>query len=104
MTDIADALAKMGDEPSGETMPREAVELLAALVERNAHDAHYVTDQLMTGYKNQAEEAQAELAAIRDGILSLLDGPWMPTPDAIRMALWPSAANITRYQKTGAEA
>lgn len=96
---ISDALAKLGDEPSGETMPVEAVELMGALIERNAHDLHYITDQLMESYKRQAEEAQAELAAIREGITSLFDSPWMPSPDAVRMALWPSTNHVNRYRK-----
>lgn len=96
---VSDALAKLGDEPSGETMPVEAVALIAALTEKNAHDLHYITDQLMESYKAQAEEAQAELAAIREGITSLFDGPWMPSPDAVRMALWPSTNHVNRYRK-----
>lgn len=96
---ISDALAKLGDEPSGETMPVEAAELMGALIERNAHDLHFVTDQLMEGYKEERDEARAELSAIREGITSLFDGPWMPSPDAIRMALWPSTNHVNRYRK-----
>lgn len=95
---IPEALAKMGEKPSGDTMPREAVELLAACVEQNARDSFYVTNQLMEGYEEERDDARAELAAIRDHVSGLLAGPYMPTPDRLLQALWPSKATVDQYR------
>lgn len=101
MSTATKALAKLGDPPSGRTMPVEAVELMAALVERNAHDLHFVNEQLMESYKHQAETAEATLTAIRDQVTRLLSGSWMPTPQVLVDALYPSDKVVNAFRKEG---
>jgi len=57
-------------------------------------DTAATTNTLIDSLTLSAETAKAEIRAIRSGINALLDGPWMPTSDAIRGALWPSEAEI----------
>lgn len=99
MSATTKALAKLGDAPSGKTMPVEAVELMAALVERNAHDLHFVTDQLMESYKNQAETAEATVQAIRHRVVQLLSGPSMPSAHVLEDALYPSDKVVNGFRK-----
>lgn len=63
--------------------------LLAAILTKNATDTANVTNAVIDGLTARAEKAEETLAAVRRGVEALLRKPWMPTPDAIRTALYP---------------
>lgn len=70
------------------------------LLEANSDALAYTTNKLLDAYKEQAETNQATLDAIRSHIDSLLSGPWMPTPDTLLRALWPTKELVDKYRKT----
>ncbi len=76
---------------------RAALELAATLMERNATESAYLTNQLMDGYKKERDEARATILAIRDEIASLVAGKYMPTPKAIIDATYPTNETIQYY-------
>ena len=68
-----------------------AMELVVRIMQQNAKDAAWTTEQLLHAYKDRAEKAEATLALIRRGVGALLNGPYMPTSHAIEAALWPAS-------------
>ena len=60
-----------------------------------------VTTTVIDNLTEQLADSQAEVDAIRDRIQALLDGPYMPTPDAILRALWPNEAERAMYRRDG---
>lgn len=68
--------------------------LIASLMEASMAQTHAVTDSLIDSLTHRAKRAEAQLQIVREVVTALLDGPWMPTPDAIRSALWPSRETV----------
>jgi hypothetical protein len=60
-------------------------------------DNHATTNALIEGLTARASEAEAELDAVRAGILELISGRYMPTPAAIESALWPDGQTVAQY-------
>ena len=76
-----------------------AAEFIVRVMQQNAKDAAWTTNQLLDSYENRAKQAEATLALIRSGIGQLLDGPYMPTSHAIEAALWPSSELVQERMK-----
>jgi hypothetical protein len=74
--------------------PDEAAGLIALLVQANASQLAWTTNQLIEGLTEQAARAEATLAAVRANIEDLLSGRFAPTDAAILSALYPTAAEI----------
>lgn len=72
-------------------------DLVTSMLTATQHTTNLVIDNLN---RDLATE-KARLAAIHCAVLDLLDGPWMPMPDAIRRALYPSAEMIATYREDG---
>jgi hypothetical protein len=72
--------------------------LVIQILEANATALAHTTNALIDGLQAQLDDERATVAAIRDQISMLLDGPWMPTPSAILRALWPSEKTLNRYR------
>lgn len=72
----------------------EAAGLLALLVQANADQLAWTTNQLIEGLTERAEQAEATLAAVRVGIEYLLSGEHAPTDAAILRALYPTGRII----------
>lgn len=72
------------------TMPPEASNLVIQLMQASRKEADWTTNTLIDSLTEQLADSHAQVDAIRDRIQGLLDGPYMPTPDAIIGALWPS--------------
>jgi hypothetical protein len=68
--------------------------LVAKLMEASMAQTHAVTDQVIESLTYRAKRAEVERDLIREMVSDLLDGPWMPTPDALRHALWPSRETV----------
>lgn len=75
-----------------------SMELVVRIMQQNAKDAAWTTNELLHGYKSRAEEAEAALALIRARVSALLDGPYMPTSHAIEAALWPSSEQVQNWR------
>jgi hypothetical protein len=75
--------------------------LLADMLSAMIADGHATANALIAALTVRAEQAEAELEAVRDGVLGLLAGPWMPMPAAIEQALLPSAEAIAQFRKDG---
>jgi hypothetical protein len=73
--------------------------LVAQLLEANMTQTHAVTNAVIDNLTRNRDEANATLAAIRAGVFRLLSGPYMPTSEAIREALWPSADMVNAHRK-----
>lgn len=73
--------------------------LVANVLTAMASQTAAITEQVMDNYKAQVEDLEAELSAIRTGVAQLLAGPYMPTPDAIRRAVfYPDQKLIDEYK------
>lgn len=70
--------------------------LVVQILEANSAALAHTTNTLIDNLTAQLDEERATVAAIRDQIESLLSGPWMPTSDALRGALWPSKEAVRR--------
>ncbi len=57
------------------------------------------TNALIESLEAQLAEVRAREAAVQDRILDLVSGPWMPNPNAIKVALFPSAEVVNQYRK-----
>lgn len=77
--------------------------LVAQILEQNSKDLAWTTNTLIDNLTVERDELQAEIKAVRAAVEVLLSGPYMPMPDAIRLALWPSAHSINRFRRSDAE-
>jgi chemotaxis regulatin CheY-phosphate phosphatase CheZ len=75
--------------------------LVGQVITAMISQTHDTTNRLIDSLTEQLSESQAEVDAIRAGVAELLDGPYMPTPDAIYRALYPSEAMRERYRRDG---
>jgi len=82
-----------GDVPISPLM----ADLMTSMLTATQHTTNLVLDNLNTDLATE----RARVDAIRAGVLDLMDGPWMPMPDAIRRALYPSAEMIAAYREDG---
>lgn len=64
--------------------------LVAGVLSAMFKDTAATTDALLDSYKHRADRAEAELWLVREQIGRLLEGPYMPTSQALLAALWPS--------------
>lgn len=76
--------------------------LLAAIISQMFADSAATTNALLDSYKHTTDRATASLGLVRARISELLDGPYLPSPDALRAALWPSDAEIEAEIEAGA--
>lgn len=84
------------------TTPDQAISpLVADIMTAMMSQTHDVTNNIIESLTARADHSEAEIDAIRAGIQTLLDGPYMPTPDAILRALYPSAEMVDRFHRDG---
>ncbi len=83
-----------------ESISDAGLDLAVRLMEQNAKDLAHVTNHLLDTYKSERDAAQATILAIRDEIASLLAGKYMPTPNAIIDATYPTDETIQHYIDT----
>lgn len=79
-------------------MDPASMELVVRIMQQNAKDAAWTTNELLDAYKSRAEKAETTIALIRARIGALLDGPYMPTSHAIEAALWPSDKQVQDWR------
>lgn len=75
--------------------------LVASIITANATQLAATTNTLLDDLTAERDRLRAELDTIRVGVTELLNGPWMPTPDAIERALYPSRAAVDRFRNRG---
>lgn len=75
--------------------------LIADLIGANMDALNWTTNTLLDSLSADLAKSQATVDAIRDGVIELLSGDYMPTPDAIQRALFPSAAMVDRFRVEG---
>jgi hypothetical protein len=73
--------------------------LVADLIGASLQQTHATANYLIDSLTAQLAERDAKLAAIRAGVMDLIDGDWMPTPAAIQRALYPGAGDIDAYRE-----
>lgn len=84
------------DEPAGQ---QHLSPLMAAIFTRMFAESAATTNALIDSLQHRADEAEAELYAIRTGVERLLAGDYMPNPDAIRRAVFcPDKELINEYK------
>lgn len=76
--------------------------LVGQILTAQAEFTRQVTDSLVDSLTKDRDRAEATIAAIRAGVEALFDGPWVPTPEAILAALYPSVEVVAQYRKDGA--
>lgn len=81
------------------TVPPEANDLIIRIMQANAEQSASVTNRLVDSLTEQVADSRAEVDAIRAHILGLLSGPYMPTPEAIERALYPSSEVRAAYRE-----
>jgi hypothetical protein len=92
---VAQALAPAeAGEPDEVVIPN----LVLHLMEQNHRDLAFTTNALIDGYREEAQMAQATIAAIRVNVKLLLDGPWMPSASALLHALYPTAEELADHR------
>lgn len=84
---MENAHAVMAEALTGDEMP-EAMNLVARLVQANYNDYANTTSMLLERFQQQLSDRDAELGAIRTRINELFAGPYMPTQNAIEMAVF----------------
>ncbi|HEU4544517.1 MAG TPA: hypothetical protein VFR23_25545 [Jiangellaceae bacterium] len=85
---------------SAEPVRVETLELVGKLMSASIGMTHDVTSQVIDSLTEQLADAHAREAAVQEGVLRLLSGPWMPTPEAIRRALLvPDKALIAKFRE-----
>jgi hypothetical protein len=82
-----------------ETAPPLIDPLVVQILEANSTALAHTTNALIENLQAQLDNERATVAAIRDRISTLLDGPWMPTSSTIRDALWPSETTRNEYRE-----
>jgi endonuclease III len=73
--------------------------LIADVLTAMTADSQATTNALIEGLTARATRAEAALDAVRDQVMDLLSGTWMPTPAAIQRALWPSELVVDKFRK-----
>jgi hypothetical protein len=71
-------------------MDDEAAELMGQLMTASLAQTQDVTNRVIDSLTADLADAHATLDAIRWRIGALLEGPYMPNPDALIAALWPN--------------
>lgn len=84
---------------TSKTEREEGLELALTLMGASSEGLAKTTNTLIDNLTAERDELRAEIAAMRHGIELMLDGNWMPTSEALRRALWPSADMIDRFRK-----
>lgn len=79
-------------------MPPEASSLVIQLMQASQAETAGITTSLIGSLTEQLAESNAEIGAIRYRIGALLDGDYMPTPEAILRALYPPAELRERFR------
>lgn len=82
-----------------EQLDAPSLKLVAQILNKSLQEAHATSRALHDLNEHRLKRAQAELGRVRDVIEELLSHPWMPQPDAVRKALYPSVAEIDRRMK-----
>lgn len=85
----------MSQPPSGPPFSPLVADIISASLSMTQN----VTQRVIDSLTEQLAEANAREVAVREGVMALLDGPYMPMPAAIERALYPSAALIARYRE-----
>lgn len=88
----------MTQDTAPETQHDDGKNLIADIITANLNITHQITNNLIDSYRNQAEIAEATLAAIRVAIFNLLDGPYAPSDSAIRRAMYPNS-DLVNFQR-----
>lgn len=83
-----------------ETAPDlKSFEFLMAVMAASHNETMTVTNWVVDAEKQRADRAEATLDLIRNRIIELLDGPYMPNPYLLEKALWPSDQAIEQQMK-----
>jgi len=71
--------------------------LMANIVTKMFEDSAATTDRLIDNLNAQLDSTQAELNLIRSAILKLCSEKYMPNPEYIKDALYPTVGEIREY-------
>ena len=91
----------MSDADTEKTEREEGLELALQLMGASAAGLAGTTNTLIDNLTAERDELRATITAIRQQIELLVVGKWMPTPDAILRALWPSKEFVNRCKRDG---
>lgn len=69
-------------------------DLVTRLMAVSANDLAFTTNALLGAHERRADQAEVTLQLVRDGILDLIEGKWMPTTHALVKALYPGADEV----------
>lgn len=83
----------------GKTEREEGLEFALQLMGASSEGLAKTTNTLLDNLTAQRDELQAEVNAIRDTIQRMYEQPFMPNPEYVIRALWPSADTINHYRK-----
>jgi len=75
---------------------REGFELLGPLLEQSSRDLAFTTNSLIDNLANDHAEALATVELIRERVLEITSGDFMPSMRSIRHALFPNALDVTQ--------
>lgn len=71
--------------------------LVAAVITAQFEIARSANTRLIEVLQANLAEALAQLDAVRAGVSVLFRSPYMPTPDAVLTALWPSREAVQAF-------
>lgn len=83
------------NQPTGQPFSPFVADILTAQAEMT----QAATNAVIDGMEQDVIRLRATLAAVRDGVVALIDGDVMPTPRAIERALWPEPEEIAERQR-----
>lgn len=73
--------------------------LMADIVSHMFAQNHATTDAIIANLEKQLDDARALLAAVEDGVIELISGPYAPSTAAIRGALFPPEEKVDLYRR-----
>jgi len=94
---MSDTISENAENPEHECAPISP--LVADLVSGMFEANHATTTTLIDSLTADNASLRARIDAIREGILSLLDGPYAPSAAEITRCLYPSDEAVQLYMK-----
>lgn len=81
-------------KPELQDLGTDGLALMVTIMQHNNNDASWTLSAVADSYRRSLALSQAELTLVRNRLRHLLAGPYQPSTDALRDALWPSQEEI----------
>lgn len=73
---------------------RDGMRFVAPFMEKSARDLAFTTNSIIDSLAMECAESAATIALAREQVHELFEGPYMPTPETVMMALYPAGERL----------